>query len=61
MRTDSLGNFEFPRVATGTHALTVVPDNLPLPWFVDDTAAQRTLQVDVRQATRIEIGARRQR
>ena len=61
VRTDSLGNFEFPRVATGTHTLTVVPDNLPLPWFVDETAARRTLQVEVRQATRIDIGARRQR
>jgi hypothetical protein len=61
VRTDSLGNFEFPRVATGTHSLTVVPDNLPLPWFVDAAAAQRTLQVEVRQATRIDIGAQRQR
>lgn len=61
VRTDSLGNFEFPRVATGTHILTVVPDNLPLPWFVDEATAQRTLQVEVRQATRIDIGARRQR
>jgi len=61
VRTDSLGNFEFPRVATGTHTLTVVPDNLPLPWFVDATDAQRTLQVEVRQATRIDIGAQRQR
>ena len=61
VRTDSLGNFEFPRVATGTHTLTVVPDNLPLPWFVDDGNAQRTIQVGVRQATRVDIGARRQR
>lgn len=61
VRTDSLGNFEFPRVAIGAHALTVIPDNLPLPWFVDDAAAQRTVQVEVRQATRVDIGARRQR
>lgn len=61
VRTDSLGNFEFPRVATGTHSLTVVPDNLPLPWFIDEAAAQRTLQVEVRQATRVDIGALRQR
>lgn len=61
VRTDSLGNFEFPRVAAGTHSLTVVPDNLPLPWFIDETTAQQTVQVDVRQATRIDIGARRQR
>lgn len=61
LRTDSLGNFEFPRVATGSHTLTVIPDNLPLPWFVDDAAARRSVQVQVRQATRVDIGARRQR
>lgn len=61
MRTDSLGNFEFPRVAAGPHRVTVVPDNLPLPWYIDDAAAQRVVQVAVRQAARVEIGARRQR
>lgn len=60
VRTDSLGNFEFPRVSTGPHVMTVVPDNLPLPWFLDDATAQRTVQVTVRQATRVDIGARRQ-
>jgi len=30
MRTDSNGHFAFPAVATGHHALTVVPDNLGL-------------------------------
>ncbi|KAF1707552.1 carboxypeptidase-like regulatory domain-containing protein [Pseudoxanthomonas sacheonensis] len=60
-RTDSLGNFEFPRVAAGAHRLTVVPDNLPLPWYIDDAATQRVVQVVVRQAARVEIGARRQR
>lgn len=61
VRTDSLGNFEFPRVSTGTHTLTVVPDNLPLPWFIGEAAARRTVEVNVRQTTRIDIGARRQR
>jgi len=61
VRTDSLGNFDFPRVSAGTHTLTVVPDNLPLPWFIDEAGAQRTVQVMVRQATRVDIGARRQR
>jgi hypothetical protein len=59
-RTDSLGNFEFPRVATGPHTLTVVPDNLPLPWFIDEPGGQRSVDVHVRQATRVDIGARRQ-
>ena len=59
-RTDSLGNFEFPRVATGPHSVTVVPDNLPLPWFIDEPGGQRPIQVHVRQATQVDIGARRQ-
>src|SRR3546814_189781 len=61
VRTDSLGNFEFPRVAAGSHVLTVVPDNLPLPWFIDQADAQRSVQVRVRETERIDIGARRQR
>src|SRR3546814_13005133 len=56
VRTDSLGNFEFPRVAAGSHILTVVPDNLPLPWFIDQADAQRSVQVRVRETARIEIG-----
>ena len=60
VRTDSLGHFEFPRVATGVHALTVVPDNLPLPWFIDESGGQRSVEVHVREATRVDIGARRQ-
>jgi hypothetical protein len=59
VRTDSLGNFEFPRVSAGMHTLTVVPDNLPLPWFIDEAGAQRSIRVMVRQATRVDIGARR--
>ena len=55
-RTDSQGRYEFPLVAAGMHRIEVVPDNLPLPWFIDETTAQRTLQVEVRQATRIDIG-----
>ncbi len=61
LRTDSLGNFEFPRVAIGNHVLTVIPDNLPLPWFIDEASSRRTVQVEVRQATRVDIGAQRQR
>lgn len=61
VRTDSLGRFEFPRVAAGSHTLTVMPDNLPLPWFLDEAAARRSVQVQVRQTERVDIGARRQR
>ncbi len=61
VHTDVHGNFEFPRVAPGAHTITVIPDNLPLPWSIADTAAQRTVQVGVRQQVRLDIGARRPR
>lgn len=61
VRTDSLGRFEFPRVAAGGHALTVLPDNLPLPWFIHDQDASRTVEVQVRGTEQVDIGARRQR
>lgn len=61
VRTDSNGQFEFPRVAVGAHRVAVLPDNLPLPWFVEDAAAQQTIEVHVRQTTRLDIPAGRQR
>lgn len=61
VRTDSLGNFEFPRVAVGTHTLTVLPDNLPLPWHLDEATATRSFEVRVRETTRLDLGARRPR
>jgi hypothetical protein len=60
VRTDSLGNFAFPQVAAGSHTLSVVPDNLPLPWSVRDGDAQRTIEVTVRGTARADIGARRE-
>ena len=47
-------------MATGAHTLTVVPDNLPLPWFIDEPGGQQPIEVHVRQATQVDIGARRQ-
>lgn len=61
VRTDSQGNFEFPRVAVGPHTVEVVPDNLPLPWFLDENDDRRAIEVQVRETTRVDIGARRQR
>lgn len=61
VRTDSQGEFEFPRVATGAHTIEVVPDNLPLPWFLDEDGESRPIEVRVRDTTRVDIGARRQR
>ena len=60
VRTDSLGNFAFPRVSAGSHVLSVVADNLPLPWSLRDGDAERRVEVGVRQAAVADFGARRQ-
>ncbi len=57
-RTNSLGRFEFPLVATGRHIITVVPDNLPLPWLVSDSG-KRTVNVNTRETNYIDIPASR--
>ncbi|HQR24218.1 MAG TPA: hypothetical protein PK163_05490 [Steroidobacteraceae bacterium] len=59
-RTDSEGRFEFSAVVAGTHQVTVLPDNLALPWAVP-TNQPITVRVDVRVDSRVEIGARRLR
>ena len=59
-RTDAEGRFEFPSVAPGAHIVTVIPDNLPLPWVVPYNA-RFDIQVRVRDLTRIEIPAQRLR
>ncbi len=45
---------------TGSQVLTVVPDNLPLPWAVRDDG-KTSVTVNVRQRSFVTIGARRQR
>ena len=59
-RTDAQGRFEFPFVAPGVHAVAVLSDTLPLPWVTPSTAPQR-VEVVPREATRVEIGALRDR
>ncbi|MGZ5113370.1 MAG: hypothetical protein ACXWHC_14030 [Usitatibacter sp.] len=56
-RTDADGRFEFPLVASGTHSIAVVPDNLALPYAVSD--ARREVAVRTRETTTIEIPATR--
>ncbi len=57
-RTDARGRFEFPLVAAGPHTITVVPDNLPLPWAVSDNG-RRNVVVRTRETTMIDIPAGR--
>jgi hypothetical protein len=60
VRTDNEGRFEFPAVAPGNHVVTVLPDNLPLPWVVA-SGGRFDVQVRVRDQSRIEIPAQRLR
>ncbi|MBL8524071.1 MAG: hypothetical protein JNN20_10305 [Betaproteobacteria bacterium] len=59
-RTNAFGGFEFPTVVSGAHTLTVLQDDLPLPWTVD-TEQKINAVVSTRDITRINIGARRMR
>lgn len=58
-RTDEAGRFEFPFVAAGTQAVSVIPDNLPLPWAV--STPRLTVDVTPRTTATLEIPARRMR
>ena len=59
-RTNAQGRFEFPAVAAGAHVLTVVQDNLPLPWTVP-ADGRTSISVGVRDQTFVTLAARRLR
>jgi hypothetical protein len=60
VQTDLRGRFDFPAVATGHHVISVVSDNLPLPWtLVADGRAE--VMVTTRDRTDLAIAARRPR
>jgi hypothetical protein len=60
VQTDLRGRFAFPAVATGHHIISVVSDNLPLPWtLVGDGRAE--VVVTTRDRTDLAIAARRPR
>jgi hypothetical protein len=60
VQTDAAGRFVFPVVATGRHIITVVPDNLPLPWtLINDGRVQ--IEVTTRDRTVVDIPAQRLR
>jgi hypothetical protein len=54
--TDAQGRFEFPYVAAGQHTISVVSDNLPLPWAMPIEGKQ-TIRVNTRDQTRVMLGA----
>jgi hypothetical protein len=57
-RTGTDGRFEFPLVAAGPHFITVIPDNLALPWVIADDG-RREVVVRTRETTTLEIAAQR--
>lgn len=59
-RTNAFGGFEFPSVVSGSHILTVLQDDLPLPWTVD-TEQKIMAPVSTRDVSRVDIGAKRMR
>jgi len=58
VRTDAQGRYEFPAVAAGHHTLTVMPDNLPLPWVLP-ADGHFEIEVETRHHARRDVGARR--
>ncbi|MGD0490277.1 MAG: hypothetical protein ABSC32_01915 [Steroidobacteraceae bacterium] len=59
-QTDANGRFDFPAVATGHHVITVISDNLPLPWALPNEG-RMDVQVSTRDRTQVNIGALRPR
>ena len=55
-RTDNQGKFEFPSVVAGTHTISVIPDNLPLPYSVGGDG-KRQVVVRTRESTIVDIAA----
>jgi hypothetical protein len=60
VQTDTGGRFSFPVVAAGHHVVTVVSDNLPLPWAMVNEG-RTEIEVATRQRTDVSIGAQRLR
>ncbi|HEV7614498.1 MAG TPA: hypothetical protein VGO37_21650 [Steroidobacteraceae bacterium] len=60
VQTDARGRFNFPVVATGHHVITVIPDNLQLPWALLNEGRAECM-VSTRDRTEISIGAQRPR
>jgi hypothetical protein len=60
VRTDAQGRFEFSAVGPGTHVLTVLEDNLQLPWALKNDGKVE-IDVRVRDDTLVDVPAHRAR
>ncbi|MEP7044598.1 MAG: hypothetical protein ABI843_16145 [Dokdonella sp.] len=59
VRTDASGHFDFAQIAAGEHRLKILPDNLPLPWQLDEKSASVVVMVKPRSDVQVDIAARR--
>lgn len=60
VQTDTRGRFVFPVVATGHHVITIIPDNLPLPWMLVNEGRTQ-IEVTTRDRTEVTVAAQRPR
>ena len=58
-RTDKDGRFEFPLLAAGAHAITIIPDNLALPYSIANEG-RREVVIHTRETTTLDVAARKQ-
>jgi hypothetical protein len=56
--TDASGHFEFPLVASGPHEISVMPDNLPLPWAIAENGRRKVI-LHAREEVDVAIAATR--
>jgi hypothetical protein len=55
-QTDTQGRYDFAYIVAGPHVLTVIGDNLPLPWSLDKEG-RTEVRVYTRETTTVDIAA----
>jgi hypothetical protein len=55
-RTDKDGRFEFPLLASGSHAIAIIPDNLALPYSISGEG-RREVIIHTRETTTLDVAA----
>jgi hypothetical protein len=56
MQTDAQGRYDFAYIAAGPHVLTVIGDNLPLPWSLEKDG-RTEVRVYTRETSTVDLGA----
>jgi SdrD B-like domain len=60
VETDAKGHYEFSTVASGTHTIEAVMDNLPLPWSFANQGPH-TVEIRTRGRSTLDVAATRMR